>query len=113
MPDWTGADLLVFLLWIAAYAVAVTAPGWAVVGVAARYRRAARGGGPAWPAGVAGALVGALLCWFVVAALTEGLGTVPAVVASWVACWALAWLVVRGHRRAPAPAAASDGGWGR
>jgi hypothetical protein len=98
-PELSATDLLVVLLLWSGVSAAVTAPGWAVVALAARRRRIARGPGRSWPAAGAGAVVAMLLSAVVVPAVTERLpagdATAPvAVVAGWTACWLLAALVV-------------------
>ena len=104
-PAISGTDFLVILLLWGGLCAVVTAPGWLAVALAARRRRVTRGPGHSWPAAIAGALVGMLLCALVVPAVAEALpsgdtATVAGALTGWVACWLLALLVRPGTRDA-------------
>jgi hypothetical protein len=115
--------IVVILAVIAGLALAVLLPGWAAVGwaFARRAQRTGRGGGWAFLGGsvvgvvVSGAAAG--LTWPVSDTIAGGGALVALVLMSWVACWAVAWLVVRTAPAvqvpAVAPAQVAQEGWGR
>lgn len=113
--EFSPAEIAFFFVVIALAALVVSAPGWAVLGEAARRRARAAGaqrGGRA-AAWLGGALVGmavsALVATTIAGALGAGSLAAPAaVVVSWFACWGLAVAVhpPAAHRR-------TDEGWGR
>jgi protein-S-isoprenylcysteine O-methyltransferase Ste14 len=117
--EFSPAEIALMIAVLVAIFVAVTAPGWAVLGFAAHRRRKAQRPGPAWGAAVVGGISGLVVCFGVASllgALSDSLGmlgVVVAVVASWVACWAIAYAITpRSTVSAPDTSPAS-GGWGR
>jgi hypothetical protein len=124
--EFSPAEIALIVAVLAAIFVAVTAPGWAILGFAAHRRRKAQRPGPAWGAAVVGGISGLVVCFGVASllgALTGSLGMLGAVVgvvASWVACWAIAYAITpRSTRSAPDtsspsyPASPTSEGWGR
>jgi hypothetical protein len=121
--EFSPAEIALILAVLAGIFVALTAPGWAVLGFAAHRRRKAQRPGPAWGAAVIGGISGLVICFGVgslLGALSHSLGIVGAgvgVVASWVACWAVAYAIH--HTGATSPTSASSAtsstseGWGR
>ena len=109
--QFSPAEIAFFFLVITLAALAVSAPGWVVLGEAARRRAAARGAqrrGRTW-AWVGGALAGTGVSALVSAAVAgiAGLGIQAMVLASWLGCWALA-LTLRSPQREN-----TGEGWGR
>ena len=123
--EFSPAEIAFFFVVIALAALAISAPGWVVLGEAARRRAKARGSlrsGRAW-AWVGGALAGmgvsALVATVMASALGAGDLTGPAtVVASWFSCWCLAVALwpARSGPSGPRPSPTGSGtseGWGR
>ena len=126
--EFSPAEIALFVAVLAAIFIAVTAPGWALVGFAAQRRRKAHRPGPAWGAALVGAVGGLVVC-FAVASFAGALlssvgflGAVLGVAASWAACWAIAYAIMprpaTGATDAPSPtyptsSGPSSEGWGR
>ncbi len=102
-PEISGTDALVVLALWGGVVVVLTAPGWLALALAAGRRRAARGPGSSWPAAVAAALLGLLVCAVVVPAVADRVsgaaGTGLGLLAGWGACWLVALLTLRRSRR--------------
>ena len=126
--EFSPAEIALMIAVLVAISVAVTAPGWAVLGFAAHRRRKAQRPGPAWGAAVIGGISGLVVCFGVgslLGTLTHSLGmlgVVVGVVASWVACWGIAYAIIprsssrsadAGPSSSTSPSRPSSEGWGR
>ena len=114
--EFSAADIALIVLVLAVSALALTAPGWVVLGEAARRRASAAGAGRGGRLGAwaGGALTGLATCGVVsavVAGALDGseLGIPAMVVTSWAACWGLALAVRAPARAGSARPGASDG----
>jgi len=117
--EFSPAEIAAIVAVLIGLFVVVTAPGWAVLGIAAARRRRTRRDVRVWPAAVGGCLGGIVVSGMVCAAvggLWDGGGSSVAVVAvllSWATCWALAAMVRPGPApRDDTPAHVPEG-WGR
>lgn len=123
--EFSPAEIAVILAVMAGIFVAVMAPGWALVALAAQRRRKAQRPGPAPGAALLGAAGGLVVCCAVSAlvggVLGDSIGStagIIAVLASWATCGAVALRLAApagaNHRQAQgAGPASTDGGWGR
>lgn len=126
--EFSPAEIALVLAVLAALALVVTAPGWVVLGVVTGRRAGPTAStGRRWAAGVGGALLGIVLSAGVAALVGTVLdqavsgAVVPAVLATWAACWGLAAVLHRSRPRGagrPAtavhpPARDASEGWGR
>ena len=114
--EFSPAEIALILAVLAALFLALTSPGWLVVGYAFGRRSRSRS---RWPARIGGAALGIALSAAVsavVGALLDGFEYVAlaAVIASWCTCWGLALLLRRGTV-SPAGGARPpvQEGWGR
>ena len=98
--EFSPAEIAFIVAVLAAMFIAVTAPGWVLLGFAAHRRRKAQRPGPAWGSALVGAVGGLVVCVGVASLMgsllsSAGfLGAVFGVVAAWAACWAIAYAIM-------------------